>query len=369
MPVATHTARVEAALSRFGSGITQTLGEPATADFDMGSRRALIALDERDVVLAIARDGRGFSEHPQLVLSHPSCSPGDARFLASRPWQPDAIRNALDALEEELAFEPARLPIAQALDDMGREGSTLRPWAMAFERHYGQAIQAWDLGGETPSVCFPVVATDQNTFLHTPAEFERARMQAYIMDRGYAVADGLLRVVPLPASLVPPEGGLEARFIEHAPFMVSPGRWVRSVLAGTLPINIFRWPTHHGLSGRFANLSARVHPEVRTMWNSHFCALGHDMSLHAFSFHRMGASAWQPVRQALRGLLRTRREQKTAADFIEGPLTRHCVSLWYEATFPEQFDSLFTERLPELLSQLPPGTHELAGLERSQPER
>ena len=345
-----HTARVEQALGRFGALMAATLGESVFTDFDTVHGRALVALERRDLVLRVAREGRGFRESSRIVLSHSNSSGEDARFLAARPWRLDAVADAFDSLEASLAFEPGSVPIDQAFDDMGPEGKVFRPWAVAFERHYGQPLEAWDLGRETPSVCFPVVAADQNTFLG--AEFGRARMRAYILDRGYAVADGLLRVVPPPSALTPAEGGLEARLMEHAPVAVSPGRWVRSVLAGVLPINVLGWPKHHGLVGRLAGLTSHLHPQLRTMWNSHFCALGHDMSLHAFSFHRMGARSWRPIREALWPLLRTASE-RTVADFIEGPLTRHCAELWGEVSVPEQFDALFDERLPALLSQLP----------------
>ncbi len=230
------------------------------------------------------------------------------------------------------------------------EGGVLRQVARAFERHYRVPLRALDLGRDAPSVFFPQVAPGQNLFLRAPRSFDDVRMRAYVRDLGFEVREGDLRVVPLPSSFEAREGGLVPRFVERAPVMLSPSRWVKSVVSGTLPINI-RFERESRLLHRVARVSARASDALDAMWNTHFCALGHDMSLHAFAMHRLGAEEWDPLRAALRAALRLGRA-KEAADFVEGAFTRGCVDLWNDVGTPEDWDTAFARRVDSWMTEL-----------------
>lgn len=338
-----HRARVDAALVRLKEALEPSVGVP----FVLSARPERVLLELDRLKISIEPDGPGFRQHPRFTLAHSQCDAETATWCAARPWDLEAIAQALHRFEEDVAWAPREVPIEEAFD--APDGSVLGQVARAFERHYRVPLRALDLARDIPSIVFPQVAPGQNLFLRAPRSFDDLRMRAHVRDLGFDVRDGDLRVVPLPSSFEPNEGGLVPRFVERAPVMLSPARWVRSVVSGTLPINT-RFDGD-SLLHRIARASARASGSLDAMWNTHFCALGHDMSLHAFAMHRLGAEEWDPLRAALRAALRLGRA-KEAADFVEGTLTRHCVRLWNEATSPEDWDVRFARHREEILDEL-----------------
>ncbi|HJK90484.1 MAG TPA: hypothetical protein RMH26_07055, partial [Polyangiaceae bacterium LLY-WYZ-15_(1-7)] len=223
----------------------------------------------------------------------------------------------------------------------------------------------WPERGEAgrPSLAFPDVAPEQSVFLRAPAVFANdARGRAYLADLGYGVdAGGKIAIVPLPADFarrraaLGQRGGFDARLVPAPVALFSGRRWLRDLAGGVLPINLYGRRAY-ALTRRPRALSTRLHPTFVRKWHTHFHALGHDMSLHALGWHRIGVAAREALlaeaRRTLGLGLRARRAAARAAIFFEERLTRTCAELWMELDAPDAFEARFDAALPTLLAAL-----------------
>ncbi|HJL04172.1 MAG TPA: hypothetical protein RMH85_18060 [Polyangiaceae bacterium LLY-WYZ-15_(1-7)] len=317
---------------------------------------------------------RGFFDAGGFVLAHGE-APGAGE--AARALRARLGGRASEPVAAALAayWEAARAPTRgrrEALDGaraaalFAGEGALLAPWVDAFAAHYGRPLGLWwPERGEAgrPSLAFPDVAPEQSVFLRAPAVFANdARGRAYLADLGYGVdAGGKIAIVPLPADFarrraaLGQRGGFDARLVPAPVALFSGRRWLRDLAGGVLPINLYGRRAY-ALTRRPRALSTRLHPTFVRKWHTHFHALGHDMSLHALGWHRIGVAAREALlaeaRRTLGLGLRARRAAARAAIFFEERLTRTCAELWMELDAPDAFEARFDAALPTLLAAL-----------------
>ena len=359
------TQTTEAALGRFGEEASAALGVEVdhVRLFDGGGQPWRIGLrtSEARLWLDEPSSDKALVHTDTFALSYEGRDAGPwARTLTERltPERQRALDFAIDRLRETTALRPPEeLPLEDHLHELGGEASLLAPLAHAYREHYGESISLVRWRSGPPSLLFPDVVPEQSLFLHGSEHLARdARFAAYLHDLGYGMIEGKLRLVPTPAGFADRRRtmgldgrGFEPRLMLARSPVLSSRTWLRSLGEGIFPINL-RGRLAYRLTRPAREVGRRLHPEVATMWHTHFHALGHDMSLHVFGMHRLEQRHTRELiaRAAKAARAPRPRSAVTVAGFFEGDLTRHCVQVWNRIDRPDAFELQVDEGLPDV---------------------
>jgi len=315
---------------------------------------AQLWLDEPSEAKALVRTD-------DFALSYEGADVGEWAAEVARRLTPERQRSltfAIDRVRSVTALRPPEeVPLEEHLHELGSEASLLEPLAHEYREHYGESIALVRWRSGPPSLLFPDVVPEQSLFLNGSQHLDRdVRFAAYLRDLGYGMAGGKLRLVPTPAAFVARrramglEGrGFEPRLIQARTPVLSSRAWLRSIGEGVFPINL-RGELAYLLTRPVREAGRRLHPEIATMWHTHFHALGHDMSLHVFGMHRLEERHTRTLTAQATKAARTLRPRAavTVARFVEGDLTRHCVNVWNAIDRPDAFEGEVDEGLPTL---------------------
>lgn len=181
---------------------------------------------------------------------------------------------------------------------------------------------------------------------------ERRRFREYLARLGFALdAHGIARTVPLPETFRTAVNALTGHEPAWMPRLepvdfhrLGHRAWAECVAGGVLPTMV----PATALVAPLRWLPAALSRDISFAPGM----LAHDMSLHAFAFHRVRPEAMEPfVASALvrRSSWRTRRRLLSRmAYWFERSLTRAAWDVWRQVDRPEAFDALFAEKGPSL---------------------
>ena len=357
---------IRAALETFAEEAGAILGQPpGSARLFTGSgapwRLGLCTPNAQIWLAEAGSQDRALLHADGFSLSYEGEPPGEWVAALQRRLSADrqrALSSAIDGLRSATALRPPEeLPLEDHLHELGAEAPLLEPLALAYREHYGEsvALVRWPSG--PPSLLFPDVVPEQSIFLQGSSHLERdVRFAAYLRDLGYGMVEGKLRLVPTPAAFVArrealglDEHGLRPRLVRARSPALSPRVWLRSLGRGVFPINV-RGALAYRLTRPARELGRRIHRELATLWNSHFHALGHDMSLHVFSMHRLERRHTRPLTERAHRATRALdpRRVLSVAGYVEGDLTRHCTRVWNDIDTPEAFEFQVDADFPAL---------------------
>ncbi len=329
---------------------------------------------------------RGFSEASRAWLRSLGRRSSKAEHASWGEQVADLVEAAQEDAERALSIRPLHESLADwsPMADLGTpsgvpgavgtktppdakvraEAALLAPMARAYEQFYGvplPVVQVGSIDSESEpdaSVVFANVAPQQSLFMPTPAPFAHDYMRrAYLHDLGFDAPDGLIRTVPLPSTyarrfrrIFGHAPTLRPRLLAATAVVLSPRRWLRHLVRQEFPINVRSMAAYRG-----SRLPRWVFRHVlRTMWNTHFHAFGHDMSMHVLATHRIHRASMTRLLH-LAAQAEQRGRAKGAAAFFEETLTQCCLGLWRRGVAPDAFGDAFEGHMEEMSAAL--GVH------------
>ncbi|MGB1012828.1 MAG: hypothetical protein ACPG4T_01750 [Nannocystaceae bacterium] len=302
---------------------------------------------------------------PPATHNHCSAQAFDQSHVAALAW-------VTEHSPKPAAPEDLRPPGPEvSVEALGEERPLLEPLLQGFASHFGQPIRLYRCARqgipEAIVLHYPEVSGNR-VFLNAPRKFrDDDRFVRYFGRLGFRCdPDYEVRQIPTPMSfrrLAAAAGNGDNGFrpalvLRHELIYVA-NTWFGHVLQGTFPMNT-GYPWLYRSSKKLRPWIRRIQP-LHELWDTHFHALGHDMSLHILLTHaiergplirlceRVRLSQAQHLGRT-RGLL----NPLPLIMFFEEDLTAHCLDVWARVDRPEDFSKMFAasqERLDAMLER------------------